>query len=118
MSNLEIITCGVPQGSVCGPLLYLLYINDITKSLKNCKVSLYADDTVLYYSSHNLNQAITIVQEDLVKLSQWCNKNRLTINCKKTKYCVYGMRSVVKKKQNNRYDTIPEQYCTGKSLFI
>ena len=121
VSNLEIITCGVPQGSVCGPLLFLLYINDITKSLKNCKVSLYADDTVLYYSSHNLNQAITIVQEDLVKLSQWCNKNRLTINCKKTKYCVYGMRSVIKKSKTidmilSLNNTVLERVCSYKYL--
>ena len=47
LSNEEIITCGVPQGSVCGPLLFLLYINDISKVLSNCKVSLYADETAL-----------------------------------------------------------------------
>ena len=97
ISNLESITCGVPQGSVCGPLLFLLYINDIAKSLKDCKVSLYADDTVLYFSSNNLNQARLTVQADLNELSNWCSKNKLTINCKKTKYCVYGMRSVVRK---------------------
>ena len=97
VSNLEPITCGVPQGSVCGPLLFLLYINDISKSLTKFKVSLYADDTVLYYSSHNIDRAISAVQEDLLKLSDWCCKNKLTINCKKTKYCVYGMKSVLKK---------------------
>ena len=94
------ITCGVPQGSVCGPLLFLLYINDIARSLNKCKVSLYADDTVLYYSSNNLNQARMAVQADLNNLNNWCNENKLTINCKKTKYCVYGMRTVVKKSKS------------------
>ena len=94
-SNTEMITCGVPQGSVCGPLLFLLYINDISKVLKHCKVSLYAYDTVLYYSTDKIETAVKCVQEDLLTLSKWCNNNKLTINCKKTKYCLYGMRSIV-----------------------
>ena len=77
------ITCGVPQGSVCGPLLFLLYINDISHCLDNCKVSLYVDDTVLYYSSENIEEALRLVQSDLSSLNEWCHKNRITINCKK-----------------------------------
>ena len=93
----KLITCGVPPGSVCGPLLFLLYINNISTVLQNCAVSLYADDTVLYFSAATATQAMPIIQNDLLLLSKWCNMNRLTINCAKTKYCVYGMRSIVKK---------------------
>ena len=121
LSNEEIITCGVPQGSVCGPLLFLLYINDISKVLKKCKVSLYADDTVLYLSGKNLDEVVTIIQDDLVLLSNWCSKNRLTINCKKTKYCIYGMRSIVKKSKTqdtilSLNNTILEKVCSYKYL--
>ena len=121
VSTEELITCGVPQGSVCGPLLFLLYINDISKVLENCKVSLYADDTVLYFSAPTVENAIPIVQQDLYKLSEWCNKNRLTINCNKTKYCVYGMRSIVKKSRNidiilSLNGTVLEKVCSYKYL--
>ena len=68
---------------MCGPLLFVLYINDMSRSLNNCKVSLYADDTVLYYSSNNLDQAKNEVKNDLAALSNWCDINKLTINCKK-----------------------------------
>ena len=85
------------KGSVCGPLLFLLYINDISKILKSCKDSLYADDTVIYIVHDNVNSAIELLQCDLDGLAGWCTRNRLTINSKKTKYCVYGMRSNVKK---------------------
>ena len=96
-SDLKLITCGVPQGSVCGPLLFLLYINDVSCVMKNCKVSLYADDTVLYTSNENLDLSVINLQEDLDNLTAWCNRNKLTINSKKTKYCVYGLRSAIKK---------------------
>ena len=104
VSNEKIITCGVPQGSVCGPLLFLLYINDITSALKNCKVSLYADDTVLYLSHTDMVTATNLLQQDLNSLSKWCKKNRVTINCKKTKYCVFGTKSTIKRANN--VDTI------------
>ena len=56
LSDEKLKICGVPQGSVCGPLLFLLYINDISKVLKNCKVSLYADETMLYMSGKKTGQ--------------------------------------------------------------
>ena len=104
ISNEKLIECGVPQGSVCGPLLFLLYINDITSSMENCKVSLYADDTVVYFSHPNLPTAIEHIQHDLNHLNMWCKRNKVTINCKKTKYCIFGMKSTIKKSYN--IDTI------------
>ena len=97
ISDKKLITCGVPQGSVCGPLLFLLYINDIAKVLEHCKVSLYADDTVIYIVNKDVENAMVLIQNDLNNLSNWCTRNKLTINSKKTKYCIYGMRSNIKK---------------------
>ena len=115
-SDTKPVTCGVPQGSVCGPLLlFLIYINDLSKIMDHCKVSLYADDTVLYISHNNLQTALQLLQCDLNKLVEWCTDNKVTINCKKTKYCVYGMRSNIKRTKsvdtilslnNNRLDRV------------
>ena len=61
-------------------------------------MSMHADDTVVYISHSDLKTAITLIQSDLNDLtSTWCNRNKLTMNCKKTKYCLYGMRSNIKK---------------------
>ena len=60
---------------MCGPLLFLLYINDISNVLNKCKVSLYADDTVLYIACDNVENAVIAVQEDSDKLTAWCNRN-------------------------------------------
>ena len=121
VSDVHNITCGVPQGSVLGPLLFILYINDITNSVVNSKVSMYADDTVLYISHKKVETAITLIQSDLNGLYTWCNRNKLYINCKKTKYCLYGMRSSVKKSKMrdiqlslNTY--ILERVCSYKYL--
>ena len=97
VSNLKDIVCGVPQGSVLGPLLFLIYINDISSVVRNSKISMYADDTVVYISQAKLGNAITLIQQDLDRVYTWCNSNKLTINCKKTKYCLFGMRSSIKK---------------------
>ena len=104
VSSTEPIVCGVPQGSVCGPLLFLIYINDLSATLDSCKVSLYADDTVIYITHNNVQEALNLVQSDLNKLVEWCTDNKVTINCKKTKYCIYGMRSNVKRSKS--FDTV------------
>ena len=69
---------------MCGPLLFSLYINDIPKSLKYAQTSLYADDTVIYLSNHDATSACNLLQHDLNLLQNWCDMNRMTINCKKT----------------------------------
>ena len=96
-------------------MLFLIYINDLSNVMDYCKVSLYADDTVIYIIHSNVQIALQLLQKDLNKLVEWCTDNKVTINCKKTKYCIYGMRSNVKRTKslntvlslsNNRLDRV------------
>ena len=83
------ITCGVPQGSILGPLLFLLYINDIA-SVSNILFSiLFADDTSLFCSSQNLQELIAIVNNELGNIMQWLNANKLSWNIDKTNFMVF-----------------------------
>ena len=72
------ITQGVPQGSVLGPLFYIIYANDMAKIVRNCEVTLYADDS------------ISKMQEDINSLSNWCSTNGIMANTGKTKVMVFG----------------------------
>ena len=63
------ITQGVPQGSVLGLLFYIVYANDLAKTVKNCKISMYADDTVLYTSNKNFGVSVRYLQEDADSLN-------------------------------------------------
>ena len=96
-SNSLPVTCGVPQGSILGPLLFLLYINDIDGTVEGSKVRLYADDTGLYASHKYPEIAINTVQKDLDRICKWCDRNQLTINVSKTKGMIFGNRDVIKK---------------------
>ena len=91
------VTCGVPQGSVLGPLFFLIYVNDLDSILVNCNVKLYADDTVLYQSGENCNIAEQKLQASLDVFSRWCSSNALSVNTKKTKLMAFGSRSKIKK---------------------
>jgi hypothetical protein len=92
-SSLNLIKCGVPQGSVLGPLLFLLYINDIVKSSTLFKFNLFADDTSLFYSlDNNSKQDIShIVNQELDKISQWLGANKLSLNVKKSQLLVFSL---------------------------
>lgn len=79
------IFCGVPQGSVLGPLLFLLAFNDIGDVLKNSKIILYADDTVIYTTGKTLEEVEIKLQEDFERITKWMKMNDLTINLKKGK---------------------------------
>ena len=83
------ITCGVPQGSVLGPLLFILYINDICNTSDKLTFCLFADDTSLLYTHNNVDEAIRNLNMELVKLSTWLLANKLCINVLKSNYIIF-----------------------------
>ena len=86
---------GVPQGSTLGPLLFIIYVNDLLKSVQNGNfenIIMYADDTVLYATHTDPNMCIKNCQGLLDGLSTWCQENKLTINTTKTKHMFVGRR--------------------------
>ena len=88
VSDLRSISIGVPQGSVLGPLLFLIYINDIDYSIDN-PPRLFADDTALLASASSLNELKNKLNADLNSVSHWMKLNRLTLNSSKTNTVVF-----------------------------
>jgi len=91
-SKNKIITCGVPQGSILGPLLFILYINDLIQSSKILRFIMFADDTNLFYSHKDLNELSRIVNLELVKVSTWLKINKLSLNINKTHFILFHFR--------------------------
>ena len=89
------VTQGVPQGSVLGPLLYIVYSNDIASKINNSSFTFYADDTVLYSKKKLIGQAGTDLQKDLTSLSEWCTENQIFINPQKTKAMFFGSKAKI-----------------------
>ncbi|CAH1230673.1 VKORC1L1 [Branchiostoma lanceolatum] len=91
LSALSRVTCGVPQGSVLGPLLFCIYTNDLPKVVRKCSIHMYADDTVIYYSASLLNECEDAVSEDMRRAANWFKENRLSLHPDKTKSMVFGL---------------------------
>ena len=83
------INCAVPQGSVLGPLLFLLYINDLNQAIKFCKVHHFADDTNLLCLGNSINKLNKLVNADLKRLANWLNANKISLNVKKTEMVIF-----------------------------
>ena len=77
------ITCGVPQGSVLGPLLFLLYINDIHRCSTLLKFILFADDTTILFSAKTVHEMCLTVNRELIHVADWFMDNKLSVNIKK-----------------------------------
>ena len=88
-SNQKPITCGVPQGSVLGPLLFLIYINDFSNSATSLDFHLFADDSNLFYSHQNLQVLERNVNEQLSKVHEWLCANKLSLNIEKSNFVLF-----------------------------
>ena len=105
-SSLQQLTCGVPQGSILGPLLFLLYINDITHVSTILSYIIFADDTNLLLSHPDFHELQNTTNTELAKLSNWFKANKLSLNIKKTNFMTF---SRVKHKHHNTNIFIDDQ---------
>uniref|UniRef100_A0A8C5QSP4 Reverse transcriptase domain-containing protein n=1 Tax=Leptobrachium leishanense TaxID=445787 RepID=A0A8C5QSP4_9ANUR len=84
------VTCGVPQGSILGPLLFTIFINDLPNVCKASTVHMYADDTVIYTSKPDLPQLEAVLQEQFTEVEKWIKHNKLFLNTDKTVTMLFG----------------------------
>ena len=88
-SSRKNIICGVPQGSILGPLLFLIYINDLSNVCESMMPLLFADDTNLFKSGRDSIQIQLEIESDLLRISEWLKINELSLNIKKTQFMVF-----------------------------
>ena len=88
-TSFETITCGIPQDSILGPLLFLIYVNDLNQASNILGPIIFADDANFFYSHHQIKILFETVNCELKTLSQWFRANKLFLNIKKTKYTLF-----------------------------
>ena len=94
----------IPQGSILGPLLFLIYVNDLPDCHLASDIILYADDTVIYYSTKNVSDLDHHINADLRTVSEWFSRNLLTLNISKCNFVIFGSP----KKLNHIQDILVE----------
>ena len=82
-STKQTIKCGVPQGSILGPLFFILYINDLPNASKLTQPLLFVDDTSIFYSHSDPNRLQSVLNEELSNFDVWLKCNKLSVNLKK-----------------------------------
>ena len=107
-SDYKTVKCGVPQGSVLGPLLFLIYINDIPVSTSKVSFHLFADDTCLFYSNKDYKQLEIDINRALENIANWLKANKLTLNVKKSNLILFNI-------QTNAKENPPIKICIGNS---
>jgi hypothetical protein len=93
-STKQTVRCGVPQGSVLGPSLFILYVNDMCKASNILKAILFADDSNLFLYGHNIKDMCDVVSNELNYLNQWFAVNKLSLNVSKTNFMIFSKTNI------------------------
>ena len=93
LSDREKIECRVPQGSILGPLLFIIYINDLPLFVTNAQISMYADDTSLYNNIKSVSEIKDNLIPAFLKICDWLRSNKLSLNTVKTEFMVIGSQN-------------------------
>ena len=88
-SELQSVSCGVPRGSVLGPLLFLIYINDLSNCSEIVDFHLFADDAYLFYKHKHLKVIESKVNNELVNIHAWLSANKLSLNIDKSNVIIF-----------------------------
>ena len=92
--SLRSVSIGVPEGSILGSLLFLIYINDIANSSNILKFILFADDTTIFHYNKNIHEVFRVIKTELPKVQEWLNANKLSLNTIKTKYMLFHKQNM------------------------
>ena len=122
LSDSLTVSYGVPQGSILGPLLFLIYINDLNNAILHSTVLHFADDTNITYSHKSLKKVNKFISHDLSLLVQWLRANRISLNTSKTEIILFQTKNKKITKNLNfrisgqKIDTIKQTKYLGEYL--
>ena len=93
VSEMKDMLLGVPQGSILGPILFLIYVNDINKADSRCTFTKFADDTTMLTTGESLSEAVNAMNSALINIDTWFRRNKLNLNPSKTRYMIFNHKT-------------------------